>query len=340
MNYVMFRRVADRLRGDPRLRIFVFAEDAGNRDIAALYAPLGLRADDFTSSFCARLGRFDLYVSADPKMIGRRCRKKAHIFHGMSFKGKAFTPQMARYDRLFLFGEYQRRRFVEKGIFPPDDPRFVLIGMPKLDPLVDGSLDRRAIAEQLGLDLTKPTVLYAPTWSSRSSIAKVGSTIVELIGRLPVNFVVKLHDLSLLPGHTKFGGPEGIRQLQQQFPSFHFVSDYDVTPLLFVSDLLISDASSVANEFLVLDRPIIFLDVPELFAHYRKTIDLDTWGRRTGYVVSDAAQLPDVVLHALKHPDEHADIRRAAAADYFHDPGRATDRAVAEIYRLLEIPPK
>ena len=31
------------------------------------------------------------------------------------------------------------------------------------------------------------------------------------------------------------------------------------------ADLLITDASSVANEYTLLDRPIVFIDVPELF---------------------------------------------------------------------------
>lgn len=38
----------------------------------------------------------------------------------------------------------------------------------------------------------------------------------------------------------------------------------DILPTLFLADLLISDASSVANEYTLLDRPIVFLDVPEM----------------------------------------------------------------------------
>ena len=57
----------------------------------------------------------------------------------------------------------------------------------------------------------------------------------------------------------------------------------DVILTLFAADLLITDASSVANEYALLDRPIVFLDVPELLAAAGgegSAPDLETWGRR------------------------------------------------------------
>src|SRR5439155_1685486 len=69
----------------------------------------------------------------------------------------------------------------------------------------------------------------------------------------------------------------------------------DVVECLFAADLLISDASSVVNEYALLDRPIVFLDVPELLAAARdregSALDLDTWGRRGGEVVAEPAEV-------------------------------------------------
>ena len=68
------------------------------------------------------------------------------------------------------------------------------------------------------------------------------------------------------------------------------VREPDVVRTMSIADLLISDASSVANEFALLDRPIVFLDVPELIElTLRKgaRLDLETWGRKGGVVVPD-----------------------------------------------------
>lgn len=336
MNYVMFQRVADRLRAEGRVRVFLYAEGNADQDIPAVYGPLGVPREDIIPWRRARFGRFNLFVCADAWMSRHRCRRSAHIFHGISFKGKAFKPNMREYDRLFLFGEYHRRRFIEKGIFTDGDPRMAMIGMMKANALFDGSLNKAELQKRFGVDPAKPTILYAPTWSSRSSFFQQGNDIIDIVSRLDVNFLVKLHDLTVWPMTGGAPWPARMRKLQEAGKQFHFVTELNVMPLLYISDLLISDASSVANEFTLLDRPIIFMDVPELFEKYRASLDLETWGRRTGYVVEDLARLEGVIRYALANPDEHGEIRRAAAADYFYDPGRATERAVKEIYRLLD----
>jgi len=93
----------------------------------------------------------------------------------------------------------------------------------------------------------------------------------------------------------------------------------------------------VANEFLLLDRPILFIDVPALFERYKDTIDLGGWGRRTGEVVTTYEELIQALRQALQSPQENSEIRREAAADIFYNPGRATRAAMAAIYRVLNL---
>jgi CDP-glycerol glycerophosphotransferase (TagB/SpsB family) len=109
------------------------------------------------------------------------------------------------------------------------------------------------------------------------------------------------------------------------------VRDFDVIPSLFVADLLISDASSVANEYALLDRPIVFLDVPELLeaaGGERSSLDLDTWGRKGGEVVGDPAAAVAAVAAGLREPRRQSAVRQGIASDLFYNPGRATDAAI------------
>ena len=49
-----------------------------------------------------------------------------------------------------------------------------LVGMPKVDCLVDGTLRRDTVLRELRLDPARPTILYAPTWSAHSSLNLMG----------------------------------------------------------------------------------------------------------------------------------------------------------------------
>jgi hypothetical protein len=107
--------------------------------------------------------------------------------------------------------------------------------------------------------------------------------------------------------------------------------DRDEIPYLFAADLLVSDASSVTNEYALLDHPMVFLDVPKLIATARKKgsmVDLETWGRRLGLVAPDATSAVDAIAYALASPMLQSPIRRAAASDLFYNPGRATATAL------------
>ena len=53
--------------------------------------------------------------------------------------------------------------------------------------------------EGFGLDPSRPTVLYAPTWSPASSLNDLGVELVEQLMTRPINLIVKLHDRSRDP---------------------------------------------------------------------------------------------------------------------------------------------
>ncbi len=279
--------------------------------------------------------RFDLYLSPDMTLTGtRRTRTKIHLFHGVSFKGASISPKALVHDLLFLFGEYQRRRFVEKGIVEEGDPRLVVIGWPKLDCLVDGSLSAEEVRGAMGLAAARPTVLYAPTWRG-TSLDTAGEAIVDAIADMDVNLLIKLHDHSLDRGLTRRRWDRTLAAWRER-PNVFIHTDPDICPALMAADLLVSDFSSAANEFTLLDRPIVHFDTPDLKARYsQKQIDHAMLERRPGPVTDRADALPELITHALAHPEEFSAERQALAADLFHCPGTAAHRAVAKIYEVL-----
>ncbi len=340
MNYVMFRPVAEQLMQDARIRFLFHLEFERGQNPNGVYDPLGVRRSQIVPGVTVRWTNYDLYMSADYRVSAKRAKRKVHTFHGISFKGKAYVEHIKNYDDAFLIGPYQKKQFIKRGILAEDDSRFVEVGMPKLDPLVNGTFDRAEVLSRVGADPSKPVVLYAPTWRRESSLNLMGEEILRTVGAMPnVTLLLKVHDLCLNPNINARDWAAWLAAEQAKGAPWKVIRDWDVTPYLAIADLLISDASSVSNEFLLRDRPIIFMDVPELIEKYGEYIDLETWGRKTGIVVVDPAQLPKRIEEQLANPGEYSDIRRAAAADYFYNPGNATAASLKATYRSLELTP-
>jgi len=162
----------------------------------------------------------------------------------------------------------------------------------------------------------------------------MGHEIVRTLGKLPVNTIIKLHDNSFDVRKQRYNWGEELPPILADRQVLARGSDSN--PYLAASDVLISDASSIANEFLVLDRPLIFFRLPELEAAWPST-DRETWGTRTGAEIDRPDELPSAVEEALANPTRQSEIRQAAAKDFFYAPGTASERAAAEMLRSLDL---
>lgn len=343
----MYRRLSDRLRHDPRLVLYHSLYLKGTRGAGRSRRAdprAYLREQDLGGRIVHyRLGRVlpvDACVtpSFNDRVQPLNARRTIQVFHGVSFKNYCIKEKARRYDRLYLPGRYHRRRYVEAGLFADDDPRLVVTGLPKLDRLVDGSLERNAVLADLGLDPALPTVLFAPTGDPGNALARFGEPILAELLDQPINVIVKPHDHPRRDPGCAIDWPERLRSVDH--PRFHAGLGADVTPLLAAADLLLTDASSVAFEYTLLDRPIVFMHVPEILEGPRAArFDLGTWGRRGGDVVERPEELRQLVPRLLADPSEKSDVRRAIAADLFHEPGRATENALRRLYADLELEP-
>lgn len=261
-----------------------------------------------------------------------RSARTVQIFHGVGGKAWNISPKAQRYNRVFLVSEYDRRRFVNAGIFPENSPALEVIGMPKVDCLVNGTLRQEPILESLGLSPEVPTLLYAPTWQHTSSLYKMGRELIAELASGPWNLIVKLHDNCYRPTETVNWERETLPFRAR--PNVRIVRQPDISPFLIAADLLISDLSSTALEYLLCDRPVIVADAPDLFARYAAD-EVSRWQREIGPLLRDPAEATALVRHALEHPEEFREVRQRIARTVFYDPGRATERAVASLYRLL-----
>jgi len=112
----------------------------------------------------------------------------------------------------------------------------------------------------------------------------------------------------------------------------------DASPYLAASDVMVTDHSSIGFEFLALDRPLVVFDAPDLARVARINPEKVALLRRAATVVATAEELGGAIGVALAKPSAQSPERRRVAAAMFHQPGTATNRAVAVACRLLDIP--
>lgn len=282
---------------------------------------------------------YELYVASNlsPRIQPRNVSFKVQIFHGVSFRNFAVNPEYLRFDKLFFPGRYMMEQYVARGILKEGDPKGEPMGMPKLDRLVNGELTRDRELEKLGLDPARPTVAWCPTGARHNGFEVWGAEGIRAIENAGVNLIVKLHDHPhLAPGVTRESVLKAAREAMG--PNSRLADRSDVAPVLAAADLLLSDASSVAFEYCLLDRPILFLDVPKLLRRRGEmegsAMDLGTHGRNVGRIVETASGLTQAIEEELAAPGRLSAERRAAASHIFHEPGTAAPRMAARLKAL------
>lgn len=260
------------------------------------------------------------------------------VWHGIPFKGfdaDDFRLQH-RYDEVWVASDLCRQMYVEKFGFDPS--HVVVTGYPRTDRLVhpvDAQCVHRAA---LGLPLEGKLILFAPTWAQDAAGRNLypfgcdGGMFLDALAtaarRHGAGVILRTH---LNSGDITWQGHENVHALPgSQYP--------DAEAILLASDMLVCDWSSIAFDFLLLDRPTFFLDVP---APFRKGFSLGP-EYRFGAVVGDLQSLVDSLERALSTPDmywdthasRHASIREqvyGASADW-----NASARCLAQLRAAVD----
>lgn len=344
VHFVCALPVCRRLAEDPRFEVWFTGgykkETAGvvSYTLDGFYDPFPIDRDRVIPVERARQEDFDVMICSHlspalPRSVG----KTVQVFHGVSFKNLGVREKYLAFDYLCLAGRYHAEAYLKNGLVRKAG-QCLVTGAPKMDVLVSGTLDRAALLRRLGLDPARLTILYAPTGSKHNSLETLGTKVISAIaGTGKWNLAIKLHDH---PKNTEIDWAREIGRMESD--RVKLVRDPDVVPYLHAADLVITDASSVSVEFTLMDRPVVFIDVPDLLKDVVDrggALDLETHGRKFGTVVGGAEEAVAAIADAFENPERHGALRRAAALHVFHDPGGATDRVTGVVLHAAGLAP-
>ena len=217
--------------------------------------------------------------------------KTALINHGAGVKSVGYLSGMNRMDVRFVDGTHHFREL--KKAYP--DGNQVLVGFSKMDPLLNNTQPAMDL-EKLGLDPSKSTLLYAPTFYPSS---------IELFpDHFPKEFenynvLVKFHFFSYIK--KKYRRQRKKLSLWKSYNNVYAAGpdEYSILPFLKTADLLISDASSTLFEFAALNKPVVWCDFLKLRWTYRGPFRF----RYLKRMDSKLFQYRDIAAHVGKYAD-------------------------------------
>jgi len=180
---------------------------------------------------------------------------KVQIFHGFAGEKKGHFRIRHYFDLYLTQGPYFTQRF-NKLAQKHADFMVTETGWSKFDRLYDPKSDdsglKNIILKKYG---ARKVVLYAPTFSpSLTSANYAHDAVVSLTRDSNLFLLVKFHDL------TDARIVERYRQSLGTNNNAEIINDTNILPSLIASDLMISDTSSAAYEFFLLDKPVITIN--------------------------------------------------------------------------------
>ncbi len=198
---------------------------------------------------------------AELEQLRKRGCKTALMQHGIGPKSCYYDVSESDFDVRFVEGQYRLKRLKQR--FP--EKTFIDTGYAKLDPIINGTL--KAIdLEDIGLNSSKKTLLYAPTFYP-SSIEKMDKRWPEEFKEY--NVIIKPHYFSLIkPNYKKH---KRLLDFWSQFENVYLapIGEINLNPFMQIADVLISDASSAIFEFTALNKPVVWCDFYKLRWAYR-----------------------------------------------------------------------
>ncbi|AOF49028.1 teichoic acid biosynthesis protein F [Tetragenococcus halophilus] len=168
---------------------------------------------------------------------------------------KIFYEQSRKWDYLIADNKYSEDIFVSAFMYPREN--ILTYGYPRNDILINHTIeDQQEIKQRLGIPLDKKVILYAPTWRD-DEFHSVGNykftlrlNLERLREELGNEYVIILRMHYFISDVLDLSDYEGF--------AFDYSKYNDINHLYIISDLLITDYSSVFFDYANLKRPILF----------------------------------------------------------------------------------
>lgn len=198
-----------------------------------------------------------------------------------------YIQKNMRWNYLIVQGEFMAEKAYSCFRF---DKEILRTGYPRTDILFNNSPERiESIKKSLGLPLDKKVILYTPTWRVKNKF-EMQLDLEKMRKKLGDDYIilVRLHHFCTsgyaIPADNKF--------------IFDFNSYSCVEELYVISDLLITDYSSVMFDYALLNKPMLFFTYDlEEYSKNLRGLYIDFEAEAPGPLLFDTDEIIDAILN-------------------------------------------
>ena len=279
---------------------------------------------DKLSGILISLNRF--HFSRNPDKLIAICMK-----HGVGLRKERDRDQFP-FDYYFIDGDLWLRKLMQYKELNIREDQIVRTGNLRFDDMVNGKLDRSKILKNFGVKYTsRPNILYAPTWQLRAgTLMKYSFSFIEEL--------TKYYNLFIRPHYYDWRRMGSIRKFIKtgKYKNVYIVEPWnirtkDTMENLFISDLLISDNSSISYQSLIFTMPVLQIDFdesnisqPPFELDIRKIVDC--W--------SGKGSILPLVEKNLQENKYKSDLQSLLKKCFYFNDGKCTERAVSFLKNL------
>jgi len=256
------------------------------------------------------------------------------------------------YDTIFCYyKEYSDEIRATERLYGLQEKNLIDVGFGLLDQLIEnynnsgllenGLLENRhpekAHPENEHPGNDKPQILVAPSWQKDNILEYCLKPLLEGLLKLDADIIIRPH-----PEFVK-RFPEKVKAISDKYSdkkdagALEIQTDFSSNSTVYNSDLVITDWSSIAQEFsLTTKKPSLFINTPMkvMNLEWRKIgiEPMDIWIRDRIGVSVDTDKLGDIdaiVLELLDHKDDYAVAIEAVMSEHLFNMGH-TDEAGGE----------
>ena len=242
---------------------------------------------------------------------------KVQVFHGLDEEVKGFYNITGFFDLYCTTGPVMTEKF---SAIAEQKKHFLVreTGWSKLDPVFnkqwDFSNQKKQLIKQYGFNPELPVILYAPTFPPKYTSASDLHDTIKKLNNGKYNWIIKFHPLMDKIVQEKY------KQLENE--NLRVVNELNILPIMAGSEIMITDTSSVAYEFLTFNRPLITY---QALARKDKGINIQS-----------PTELSSAIERSLNSPKEFLSNRKNCLQDIHpYSDGNSSNRILKEIVGIL-----
>jgi CDP-glycerol glycerophosphotransferase (TagB/SpsB family) len=202
-------------------------------------------------------------ISGTNTFVNNNKDKSASIFMGHGAGDKKYGGSfhnLETYDYHFISGPKHLHKIEDVGIKIPDE-KLIKIGYPRFDDYVNKKIEKEKYLDYLGVkDRNRKNILYAPTWRwGNGTLNKFAKRFSLELGE-NYNLIIRphYHDRKYLISLRLWLLKNNIKNVYLSNPA-RILQNNSMLDFA-ISDLMISDTSSIIYEYLITGNPIIIVD--------------------------------------------------------------------------------